>query len=474
MKLVDSFIPFAVAVAFLLVACGDDSSSTKASLLPDEVANKAELKTYKCNISVIGGKVFVADLGKIYECDGDDWFESYDQPKSSAKGKSSSSSKSLSSSGKSSSSSSMSSSSVVKQSSSSEEELQEPEIKVKESCTKKGACYAMDMNDVSTWHFVRKDDFGDDAEYTYKVDGRDLIVTIKNADGSTDTKTYSMYNMESEAGVEMAYRAAKSTCEEGGGNDKKIETCVKDTTWRLPKCTKEREGMEGKDSTGRDMICRDAEWHNKIVYGSLTDERDGQVYKTVKIGKQWWMAQNLNFIYMDPDSNLVLDNYCAGDSLCDTYGRLYSWDVAVDSAGYYSSDALHCGYYVMEWSCGKEDNDSRVRGVCPESWLLPTYYEYKTLFYYVGGDSVAGKMLKSTSGWGRGTGIDEYGFSVLARDGDSHVFGGEAGFWTSTERYSTYNGSAFYVYFYGNEDEVGYHYNEKPARKYVRCIKDDD
>ena len=73
-------------------------------------------------------------------------------------------------------------------------------------------CDEMIKEDVSTWHFIRKDAFGDDAEYIYKAEGRDLIETIKGANGS-DTKTYSMYNMESEVGVEMAYRAAKATCE---------------------------------------------------------------------------------------------------------------------------------------------------------------------------------------------------------------------------------------------------------------------
>ena len=72
-------------------------------------------------------------------------------------------------------------------------------------------CDEMVKDDISTWHFIRKDAFGDDAEYIYKAEGRDLIVTIKGVNGS-DTKTYSMYNMESEVGVEMAYQAAKATC----------------------------------------------------------------------------------------------------------------------------------------------------------------------------------------------------------------------------------------------------------------------
>ncbi len=75
-------------------------------------------------------------------------------------------------------------------------------------------CDEMVKGDVSTWHFIRKDAFGRDAEYIYKAEGRDLIITINDANG-TDTKTYSMYNMESEAGVEMAYQAAKATCKDG-------------------------------------------------------------------------------------------------------------------------------------------------------------------------------------------------------------------------------------------------------------------
>ena len=259
-----------VSTIMSFYACGDDKSSS-ANSLPDEVADKAELETYECNMSVIGGKVFVKSLEKNYECDGDEWFESYDQPKSGAKGKSSSSSKGKSSSsGEASSSSSekisSSSSSVVKQSSSSVKssssrptEILEPEIKVNERCSETGACDAMDKNDVGTWHFVRKDDFGDDAEYTYKADGRDLIVTIKSADGSVDSKTYSMYNMESEVGVEMAFNAAKSTCKDGGGNDKKIKTCVKDTTKVFPPCDREHEGYLALiDSVYQ--ICKSNSW----------------------------------------------------------------------------------------------------------------------------------------------------------------------------------------------------------------------
>ncbi|MCQ2097154.1 MAG: hypothetical protein MJY87_04320, partial [Fibrobacter sp.] len=87
------------AVAFALFAfnaCGDDSStSSPAAKLPTEVKDLKELEERKCDMSVIGEKVFVESEDLLYECDGDAWFKSYDQTKpSSSSAKSSSSKKS--------------------------------------------------------------------------------------------------------------------------------------------------------------------------------------------------------------------------------------------------------------------------------------------------------------------------------------------------------------------------------------------
>ena len=82
----------------------------------------------------------------------------------------------------------------------------------KKSCIDKTQCAAMVKEDVSTWHFTRADAFGEPSEYKYSVaeNGDDLIVNI---DGKE--KSYSMYHMSSEVGVEMAFSAAKATCEDG-------------------------------------------------------------------------------------------------------------------------------------------------------------------------------------------------------------------------------------------------------------------
>jgi uncharacterized protein (TIGR02145 family) len=134
----------------------------------------------------------------------------------------------------------------------------------------------------------------------------------------------------------------------------------------------------------------------------LTDDRDGQTYKIVVIGSQTWMAENLN--YATPKS------YCFKDSAanCDTYGRLYTWDAAMDSAGVWSTNGKGCGYGVQ---CVPT---YPVRGICPEGWHLPSKEDWEELFSVVGDPSISGVTLRSTSGWAEGkNGTDAYHFAAL-------------------------------------------------------------
>lgn len=206
----------------------------------------------------------------------------------------------------------------------------------------------------------------------------------------------------------------------------------------------------------------------------LTDSRDGQTYKIVKIGEKWWMAENLNYFYR---AGTAWSYYYKNDSTYrHKYGVHYSWAAAMDSAGVFSEDGKGCGYRV---NCSPK---YPVQGVCPEGWHLPDTTEWRALIKEAGGDSLAKIKLKSTSGWEgyKVEGTDDLGFTALpAGRGEGDDWQGEgslAYFWTSTYFEESY------IYF---EEERAYHvslnfnYGErvmdfwgKYYRFSVRCVKD--
>lgn len=86
----------------------------------------------------------------------------------------------------------------------------------------------------------------------------------------------------------------------------------------------------------------------------LVDSRDGETYKTVYIGDQHWMAENLRYRAVESDTST------AGKK-----GRYYSWAVAMDTA------ETPCNYGLCEFE--------RVQrqGVCPDGWHIPSYEEWR-------------------------------------------------------------------------------------------------
>ena len=164
------------------------------------------------------------------------------------------------------------------------------------------------------------------------------------------------------------------------------------------------------------------------VQALLTDARDKQVYKTVKIGTQTWMAQNLNYADSASMANLAGNSWCYNNSAdsCARYGRLYTWTGAMNIASSYQSASASAGINAVH------------QGACPVGWHVPTDAEWSTLATAVGGSSSAGTMLKSASGW---NGTDDYGFSALPAGlrysyGDFDYVRNDAFFWSATWRYA--------------------------------------
>lgn len=175
--------------------------------------------------------------------------------------------------------------------------------------------------------------------------------------------------------------------------------------------------------------------------GSITDSRDGKIYKTVKIGTQTWFAENLAFkadtgcwAYDDVQSNVS------------TYGYLYRWEAA--------------------------------KNACPAGWHLPTDNEWTILIDLLGGKDVAAGKLKAEYLWREpndGNANDSIGFSGLPSGfrnlyGEYYGMGVDCAWWSITEDKAIYAWARQLNYDVQNVGVVSF-------RKYggfsVRCIKDE-
>lgn len=198
-------------------------------------------------------------------------------------------------------------------------------------------------------------------------------------------------------------------------------------------------------------------WNTSINYGTFTDARDGQVYRTVTIGKQTWMAENLNY---QVDSSWWYNG--SADSGA-KFGRLYTWAAAMKLPS--SCNSTSCASQVQ----------SKHQGVCPSGWHLPSKDKWDTLETYLD-TSTAGTKLKSTNGWlYSGNGTDTYGFRALpaglrSYDGSFGYLGNDARFWSSSESDAD---DAWYSYLYSGSDELSRADRDKKHGFSVRCLKDD-
>ena len=217
-------------------------------------------------------------------------------------------------------------------------------------------------------------------------------------------------------------------------------------------------------------------------YETMIDERDGQTYKTIKIGTQTWMAENLNYASLQPTDRLDSTSFCYENEPfnCEKDGRLYLWSAVMDSAATWSDNGKGCGYGVV---CSPT---FPVRGVCPAGWHVPNRDEVMELLDAVGGVDVAGDMLISEYS-GCIDEVDLYGFSFRPtgrkRSEGYYDDDGEYGYmWTTTDDYWNSDESvnkdfepfelvaAFSLSKAGGN--LGMHGYYKNTGYPVRCIKD--
>jgi uncharacterized protein (TIGR02145 family) len=181
-------------------------------------------------------------------------------------------------------------------------------------------------------------------------------------------------------------------------------------------------------------------WNRSITYGTLTDARDSMIYRTVKIGTQTWMAQNLNYAAANV-------SFCYGDSIvnCSRFGHLYSTGI--------SNNPI----------------------LCPDGWHVPADTEWNRLIDFVD-SATPSNELKSTSGWdSTGNGIDANGLRALPAGHHedlavSSSYGkGTDGLWWS----ASYDSGSGHEYFWDMSYQSGTisHNTTRVYECSIRCVQ---
>ena len=165
--------------------------------------------------------------------------------------------------------------------------------------------------------------------------------------------------------------------------------------------------------------------------GTFTDERDGNIYTTVKIGNQCWMSENLNY----SSSN----SWCYEDSssYCNKYGRLYDWSTA--------------------------------QNACPSGWRFPSKSDFEKLLDKVGGTGNAGIDARYALGEGGSSGFNALFGGMRNGDGSFCCIDAASAWWSFTEEDADkicVLGISEYDYC------TGIFSSGKDAALYIRCIKD--
>lgn len=190
--------------------------------------------------------------------------------------------------------------------------------------------------------------------------------------------------------------------------------------------------------------------------GILTDERDGEVYRTAKIGGQIWMAQNLHHIPTTVPNGCYTYEANYPDSIMQIYGQKYSWIRAM----YIDCD------YLNKLTFNGTDSLFHLphQGICPKGWHIPTSDEWQTL---LANASVAQLTHPKWKNY-KIKGTDDYGMSLgLLYEEETFV---DACYIMTNERDAT---DSYCISFINDTNPIETSYLSKGSKtRYLRCLMD--
>jgi uncharacterized protein (TIGR02145 family) len=196
-----------------------------------------------------------------------------------------------------------------------------------------------------------------------------------------------------------------------------------------------------------------------VSYGTMVRDYDGNIYNTVKIGTQTWMAENLRTTHL-ADGTPIAEYYSANNNSAndESYGLLYDWTT------------------TMNGSASSSSNPSGVTGICPTGWHVPSDSEWKTMEAFLGMDASQLSINMAWRGTDQGTQLKpggSTGFNVNFAGirynfNQFSQFGTRSSYWTSTTGTTT---AGLYRSFEVNNAQVWRNSMQYTYYLSVRCVK---
>ena len=190
----------------------------------------------------------------------------------------------------------------------------------------------------------------------------------------------------------------------------------------VSKAQKKEDDMARNNASYEDCLGKNTV---KFNYETFTDARDGETYRTVKIGNQIWMVDNLRF--------KTEESYAPGNDEMNIakYGRLYTWTAALGIPADFSEQSP-----AKDMEMYHNIRQDNYQGIAPDGWHIPSYKEWEQLLENLPKNS-NGDELRSECFWGN-PGEDSFGFFALPAgyrfdNGAFCRFGKRARFWCKDE-----------------------------------------
>ncbi len=284
-------------------------------------------------------------------------------------------------------------------------------------------------------------------------------------DGSCAVNEYTYVTTDSGKTYKITYCLGQATSEAAAGINVAKPYVI--ATGCTPDCTNKCAG----EADGCGDTCSGTVAYEGGPYDSNgTTQVTGGYYRTVLIGAQCWLKDNLNVGTMisgagNQTDNSTVEKYCynGSSSNCSAYGGLYQWPEAVQ---YNNGVTLTSGTPA----------GGNIQGICPTGWHIASNNEYSTLSTYLGGDSVSGGAMRETgtAHWGDGTGAtNSSGFTAVGNgyrlSGSFYNITSQGRIWTA---YTNSSSQAYYRVLSSGSASLSANSADRAQGYSVRCLRD--